>query len=140
MSVRWTNSEDLGTQDDREPRTQRRHDVQEDDRPTPPTSPERGSGNAILFPTSTHPFNAVEAARTDLFATMTRTKNNQKPKTVALNIATAQRLVLADMQHDIAMRTEVVLGDSVQPRDIRELGLSVRDYCKCIVTPVIMGS
>ena len=109
-------------------RTQTRHRRQERKRPTPPTSPERVQKRADLV--STHAVRAVDAARTDLFATMTRTGDDRVPKTVALNIATAQRVVLADMQHDIAMLTEVVLRDSVKSVDIKTLGRSVKEYCR----------
>lgn len=117
--------------------TQRRHDEQEERRPTPPTSP--GHAHEPADPASTHPVDAVEAVRTDLFATMRRTKNNKKPKTVALNIAAAQRLVLADMQHDIARQTASVLGDSVQSYHIKFLGTLVRGYCMLIPIGVIMS-
>lgn len=116
--------------------TQTLHGLQEKRRPTPPTSPERAHEPAD--PVSTHPIDAVEAARPDLFATMTRAKNNRKPKTVALNIATAQRLVLADMQHDIARQTELVLGDSVKAVDIKQLGILVREYCMPMLIVVIV--
>lgn len=69
---------------------------------------------------------------------MTRAKNNRKPKTVALNIATAQRLVLADMQHDIARQTELALGDSVKAVDIKQLGILVREYCMPMLIVVIV--
>jgi hypothetical protein len=72
----------------------------------------------------------VNAAKRDLFTTTTRTTDEQQPKTAALNIATAQRLVLADLQHDIAKCAEAVLGNLAGPRDIRRLGSSVKEYCK----------
>jgi hypothetical protein len=132
MSIREDSPEDQGRR-----RTQKRHDEQEERRPTPPTSPERAHGPAN--PVSTHLVNAIEAARTDLFATMRRVHDNDKPKTVAVNIATAQRLVLADMQHDIAAQTALVLGDAVRSVDIKRLGILVKEYCMFILIIVIMS-
>jgi hypothetical protein len=132
MSIREDSPED------QEPvHTQRRHDEQEFDRPTPSTSPERPHQQPAA-PASTHPVKAVEAARTDLFATMRRVRDNDKPKTVAVNIATAQRLVLADMQHDIAAQTALVLGDAVRSVDIKHLGVLVKGYCTFIHIVVVV--
>ena len=41
---------------------------------------------------------AFDAARTQLFVTLTRRHDAEAPKTAALNIATAQRLLLAEFQ------------------------------------------
>jgi hypothetical protein len=102
------------------------HKRQDERRRTPPASPERST-----HPISTHPTGAVNAAKIDLFTTTTRTKADRKPKTAAVNIATAQRLVLADLQHDIATGAEVILGNKlVDPIDIKTLGRSVKDYCR----------
>lgn len=116
--------------------TQDRHARQERRRRTPPTSPERPQH--APQPVSTYTVRAVEAARTDLFATMTRAENSIEPKTVALNIATAQRLVLADMQHNIAVLTEAVLGESLGMLHIEVLGDSVKEYCRSVRIAVVM--
>jgi hypothetical protein len=100
------------------------HDHQDEQRPTPPGSPERSTR-----PIRTHPTAAVDAAKIDLLTMTTRTEDDRKPETVAVNIAIAQRLVLADLQHDIAMGTEGILNNSVDPIDIKVLGRSVKDYC-----------
>lgn len=101
--------------------------LQDKRRRTPPGSPERSTR-----PLSTYPTGAVNAAKIDLFTTTTRTTDDKKPKTAALNIATAQRLVLADLQHDIANRAEVILDldKLVDPMDIKILGGTVKEYCR----------
>ena len=104
------------------------HEHQDKKRRTPPPSPQRGT-----LKISTHPTGAVNAAKEDLFTTTHRTTDHSKPKTAALNIATAQRLVLADLQHDIALRAEVVLRDSAETLDIKLLGSSIKEYCKSII-------
>ena len=106
----------------------RAHHVRQDNRRrTPPGSPERSTR-----PLSTYPIDAVNAAKEDLFITTTRTTDDKKPKTAALNIATAQRLVLADLQHDIANYAEVILDMDklVEPLDIKILGHTLKEYCR----------
>lgn len=109
-------------------RTSRPYHARQDKRQlTPPGSPRRSTRQI-----STHPRGAANAARTDLFTTTAQTGRDSKPKTAALNIATAQRLVLADLQHDIALRAEAVLGDSADPTDIERLGSCIKKYCKFV--------
>lgn len=103
------------------------HHQQDKRRRTPPDSPQRSTRQI-----STHPTGAVRAAKIDLFTTTTRRKDDRKPKTAALNIATAQRLVLADLQHDIAARAEDVLSDRADSMSIESLGRSIKDYCRSI--------
>lgn len=107
----------------------RKHARQDQRRPTPPGSPAPGRTTG---PLGAHPKGAVDAARSDLFTTTTRTADDAKPKAAALNIATAQRLVLADLQHDIALLAEVILSMDglAEPSDIKNLGRSVKEYCR----------
>lgn len=104
------------------------HEHQDKERRTPPPSPQRGTLNI-----SKHPTSAVNAAKKDLFTTTRQTTDDRKPKTAALNIATEQRVVLADLQHDIALRAETVLRDPADPFDIVILASSIKKYCKFIV-------
>ncbi|GAB7334730.1 hypothetical protein MBLNU13_g06662t1 [Cladosporium sp. NU13] len=108
--------------------SERKHARQDKRRPTPPGSPKP---ERTTDPLGAHPKGAVDAAKIDLFTTTTRTADDTKPKTAALNIATAQRLVLADLQHDIAFLAEVILSMDglAEPNDIKNLGRSVKEYC-----------
>lgn len=83
------------------------HQQMEDRQATPPLP--TGSGNLDSLPEvssmddddeldGTTLGAAIRAARTQLFVTLTRSRDAQAPKTATLNLATAQRLVLADAQ------------------------------------------
>lgn len=76
---------------------------------------------------------AINIAKTDLFVTLTRSGNELAPKVATLNLATAQRLVLADIQQRIAkFAHDIVTGlDENQIRiDLLDLGIELADYCK----------
>lgn len=109
--------------------SEREHARQDERRPTPPGSPtpERSTRGLGI-----HPKGAINAAKKDLFTTTRRRNDERKPKTAALNIATAQRLVLADLQHDIASLAEVILSMDklAEPNDIKNLGRSIKEYCR----------
>ena len=109
--------------------SRRRHAAQDERRPTPPGSPKPERSTR---PLGTHPKGAVNAAKKELFTTTERRKDERKPKTAALNIAAAQRLVLADLQHDIAILAEVILSMDklAEPNDIKNLGRSIKEYCR----------
>ena len=48
--------------------------------------------------------NAVDAAKLDIFTTLTRSCDDKAPKTATLNIAAAQRLIVANWQRKIAIQ------------------------------------
>jgi hypothetical protein len=93
------------------------HQEQEDQRPTPGPSPSASAVSLGILPkdlsdqsaTVTAIIAAIDAARVDLFFTLTRKGNPKIPKTAALNLATAQRLVLAEHQRRITETCHMIM-------------------------------
>lgn len=105
--------------------TRPHHERQERRRRTPPTSPGPSIEDINYYE------KAIETAKKDLFLTISRRERRHEPKVAALNIATAQRLVLADLQHIIASGVEAIFKDSDnQYSSISSLNLSIREYCE----------
>jgi len=118
------------------------HQAMEDGRSTPPlpptatTPPASTSGStnssATRWNASAHKV-AIDSAKTNLFVTLTRTDNDNAPKTAALNLATAQRLVLAGYQHQITetLYKAITLEDKDDAADeLRLLNTQLHEYCK----------
>jgi len=75
---------------------------------------------------------AIDAARTRLFITLTWSRDAQAPKTATLNLATAQRLVLADVQRRITKKShEIVTTDKRESATdaLKELDVLLDGYC-----------
>lgn len=110
------------------PRTRPYHERQERRRRTPPTSPGSSAEEDINYYER-----AIETAKKDLFLTIPRRERRHEPKVAALNIATAQRLVLAHMQHGIASGVEAVFKESHEPHfSLNMLTHQIKEYCKCV--------
>lgn len=90
------------------------HVQQETMRDTPPPGA-RPSVSADSSNSMRYHETIIEATRLELCSTITRRENPEAPKVMALNIATAQRLVLADMQQQIASQVKKVLDTRAQP-------------------------
>lgn len=76
---------------------------------------------------------AVDAANIDLFVTLTRSDDTLAPKTAALNLATAQRLVLANYQRRITESAHKVMttnADDSAEETLAELDRLLLCYCK----------
>lgn len=111
------------------------HQLWEDRRPTPPLSEPR-SPNIIMSRSEQASLKwrkgALDAARIDVFKTLTRSGDRHIPKTATLNIAATQRLVIAQQQRDISIQVaklyayhDVEASDAIVDR-LRE---HVRNYC-----------
>ena len=110
------------------------HQKWEDRKPTPPASlqsnPPAGSAPVPVKWLT----NAINAAKLDVFTTLTRKKDNKTPKSATLNIAAAQRLVLAHQQWKISQvaaelyTRQLSDGDSDMLSDV--LQKLIRTHCK----------
>jgi hypothetical protein len=114
------------------------HQKWENERSTPP--PETLQSNP---PASTAAVpvkwltNAINAAKLDVFTTLTRREDNKAPKTAALNIAAAQRLVLAHQQWKISQVTAELYTRQLSDGDWDILSdvlqKLIRTHCKSAV-------
>lgn len=111
------------------------HQLMEDGRDTPPLpSTDHATYLDQSFPGPRSGVKALRAAvtvaKTDLFVTLTRSGDELAPKVAALNLATAQRLVLAHMQQNITkIAHEVLTGRDDRP-DIYGLEYELARYCE----------
>jgi len=104
-----------------------RHQKLADGRATPPLS----IGNG---PYAFHgALSAVHAAKTDLFVTLTRRRNDAAPKDATLNLATGQRLVLAQIQRRLiryAHNTVTASDERVAACEVKDFEDELSRYCK----------
>lgn len=108
------------------------HQIQENRRetPSPPSSP-RPHGRAR---TGNPKVEVWSILRSDIFSTLTSKENPYKPKTASLNIAAAQRLVLAQSQFDIAEKVATLYNANITsnllPAETMEnLRMDIQKYC-----------
>ena len=81
---------------------------------------------------------AIDAARTQLFVNLTRRHDAQAPKTATLNLASAQRLVLANIQRQITETChEIVTTEkkTIATNALKTLGELLDGYCMKIASP-----
>ena len=123
------------------------HQEMEDRRPTPPVP--TGPGNLAALPEVSSMSDddkldgtalgaAIDAARTQLFVTLTRRHGAQSPKTATLNLATAQRLVLADFQRQITETCHEIVTtkkNTIATDALRVLDSLLDNYCMKIASP-----
>jgi hypothetical protein len=109
------------------------HQEWENRRPTPPlpeplsneTSTRRSTDNVSMWYTK-----AVNAAKLDIFTTLTRSGDDNAPKTATLNIAATQRLVLAYQQKKISAATAILYTPAPPSYVFEDLGTLIHIYCK----------
>jgi hypothetical protein len=123
------------------------HQGMEDRRATPPVP--TGPGNLAALPEMSSTSDddkldgtalgaAIDAARTQLFVTLTRRRDAQAPKTATLNLATAQRLVLADFQRQITETCHDIVTaekNTIATDALKVLDLLLDNYCMKIASP-----
>lgn len=123
------------------------HQQMEDRRPTPPVP--TGTGSLYTLPEvpsmdddgnldGTALGAAIDAARTQLFVTLTRRRDAQAPKTATLNLASALRLVLADIQRQITERCREIATtekETIANNALKTLGELLDRYCMKIASP-----
>jgi hypothetical protein len=112
-----------------------RHQAMEDRRKTPSidSPPTQNCNNHEKSKTSLEA--ALDAAKTDLFITLTRKSDRGAPKTATLNLATAQRLVLSNIQRKLVARAYKLwtISDNGQVEDeLLALETELADYCEMI--------
>lgn len=76
---------------------------------------------------------AIDAAKTNLFVTLTRTDDDNAPKTATLNIATAQRLLLAGYQQRLTkVLHEVMTTEDDEHAQVawKSMDTLLYNYCK----------
>jgi hypothetical protein len=124
--------------------SRKQHQAMEDGRRTPPLPsastmpriPRHLLINSTLFTIDekvTSLEAAIEAAKIDLFVTLRRSTDDTAPKTATLNLATAQRLVLADFQRKITKTLhEVITTNDKRSAEeaVKLLNIQLYRYCK----------
>jgi hypothetical protein len=106
------------------------HQELEDGRATPPLS---SNSDFHVFHGAVP---AINVAKTDLFVTLTRSGDDTAPKDVTLNLATGQRLVLAQIQRRLTRDAYnfVTAVDKVEAADeMRDFQEELSNYCKNIM-------
>lgn len=102
-------------------RTRQRHI---NGRMTPPTAAERGEHGRLRSMAL-----ATAAAKFRMFNTYTRKGRSDAPKTATLNIAAAQRLVIAKLQKDIIDDVSRIYAGEPASAPARDLEYSIPQYC-----------
>jgi hypothetical protein len=80
---------------------------------------------------------AIDTAKTNLFVTLTRSGNDKAPKTTALNLATAQRLVPADYQSQMMKASyDAITSDNqeMNRKALERLDRLLYNYCKHLLS------
>lgn len=107
--------------------------------PLPPTATMSSVSAAASTDTSTSQWDgaahkaAIDAAKTNLFVTLTRTGDDNAPKTATLNIATAQRLLLAGYQQRLTkVLHEVITTEDDERAQVawKSMDTLLYNYCK----------